>query len=123
MNFSRGNYTVRIVDANGCEASLPIEVTERFPRIYVPNAFSPNDDGENDAFEVVTDCDLNFSMQIFNEWGTVIYASTDITQGWNGSLEGEPAPVGKYSYIIFYSGSINGVSFEETLRGTLRLIR
>jgi len=123
MNFSRGNYTVRIVDANGCETSLPVEVTERFPRIYVPNAFSPNGDGENEEFKAVTDCDLTFSMQIFNEWGAIIFATTDIFNGWDGTLEGQPAPVGKYSYIIFYSGSLNGASFEETLRGTLRLVR
>lgn len=122
-NFSRGTYTVRIVDANGCEATEEIEVTERFPRIYLPNAFSPNGDESNDTFKAVTDCDLNFSMQVFNEWGAVIFATTDIFQGWDGTLEGQQVPNGKYSYIVFYSGSINGVSFEETLRGTLRLLR
>jgi len=122
-NFSRGFYTLRVVDANGCETSLEIEVTERYPRVYLPNAFSPNGDGQNDEFKAVTDCDLNFSMQIFNEWGTVSFATTDITEGWDGTLDGKPTPNGKYSYIIFYSGSINGVSFEETQRGTLRLIR
>lgn len=123
MNFSQGSYTLRIVDVNGCETSLGIEVTERFPRIYVPNAFSPNGDGENEEFKAVTDCDLGFSMQVFNEWGAVIFATEDIFRGWDGTLDGKPAPIGKYSYIIFYSGSINGTSFEETLRGTLRLVR
>ena len=123
MNFSRGTYTLRIVDANGCEATQDVEITERFPRIYLPNAFSPNGDDENEEFKAVTDCNLNFSMQIFNEWGAITFATTDITQGWDGTLEGKPALISKYSYIVFYSGSINGVSFEETLRGTLRLIR
>lgn len=123
MNFSRGTYTVRIVDANGCETSLDVEVVERFPKIFIPNAFSPNGDGENDEFKPVTDCNLNYSIQIFNEWGGIAFSTNDITEGWDGTLDGKPVPDGKYSYIIFYSGSLNGVSFEETLRGTLRVLR
>ncbi|GAB5525303.1 MAG: hypothetical protein Roseis2KO_31750 [Roseivirga sp.] len=123
MNFSRGVYTVRIVDANGCETSLDVEVIERFPKIYIPNAFSPNGDGENDEFKPVTDCNLAYNIQIFNEWGGIAFSTNDITEGWDGTLDGQPVPDGKYSYIIFYAGSLNGVSFEETLRGTLRVIR
>ncbi len=123
QNFSEGSYTVRIVDANGCVAEETIEVTERFPKIYLPNAFSPNGDDENDTFKVVADCNLNFTMQIFNEWGSVAFATSDITEGWDGRVDGQDAPIGKYSYVIFYSGTINGVSFEETLNGTLRLLR
>ena len=122
-NFAQGTYTLRIVDANGCETSLDIEVTERFPKIFLPTAFSPNGDGHNDVFQAVADCDLNFSMQVYNEWGSITYATTDIRSGWDGTVDGEPAPNGKYSYIVFYSGSLNGVSFEETQRGTLRLLR
>jgi gliding motility-associated-like protein len=122
-NFSLGSYTVRIVDANGCETSLTIDQEERFPKIFIPNAFSPNGDGENDEFKPVTDCNLNYSLQVFNQWGSITFATKDITEGWDGTLDGQNAPDGKYSYIIFYSGSLNGVSFEETLRGTLRLIR
>lgn len=122
-NFSRGTYTVRIVDANGCETSLDVEVIERFPKIYIPNAFSPNGDGDNDEFKPVTDCNLAYSIQIFNEWGGIAFSTNDITEGWDGRLNGQPVPDGKYSYIIFYAGSLNGVSFEETLRGTLRVIR
>lgn len=122
-NFSRGTYTVRIVDANGCETSLEVEVAERFPKIFVPNAFSPNGDGMNDEFKPVTDCQLTYSMQVFNQWGAVTFATNDIFEGWDGTLDGKNVPDGKYSYVIFYSGSLNGVSFEETLRGTLRVYR
>ncbi|MCE7990857.1 MAG: T9SS type B sorting domain-containing protein [Roseivirga sp.] len=122
-NFSRGTYTVRIVDANGCETSLQVEVEERFPKIFVPNAFSPNGDGQNDEFRPVTDCQLVYSMQIFNQWGAITFATNDIFEGWDGTQDGQNVPDGKYSYVIFYSGSLNGISFEETLRGTLRLYR
>ncbi len=123
MNFSRGSYTVRIVDANGCETSLPVDVTERFPRIFIPNAFSPNGDGENDEFKPVTDCDLNYNVKVFNQWGSIVYVGDDIFVGWDGTLNGKDVPSGKYSYMVFYSGNLNGVPFQETIRGTLRLLR
>lgn len=122
-NLSQGTYTVRIVDANSCETSLSIDVIERFPRIFIPNAFSPNSDGTNDEFKPVADCSINFSMQIYNKWGSVVFSTTDVNTGWDGSFKGQNAPDGKYSYVIFYAGSLNGVAFEETFRGSVKLIR
>lgn len=122
-NLSEGNYTVRIVDANGCETSLAIEVTERFPRIFIPNAFSPNSDGTNDVFKPVADCSITFSMQVYNKWGSVVFSTEDVNEGWDGDFEGQPAPSGKYSYVVFYAGILNDVAFEETFRGSIKLIR
>ena len=119
-----GTYSVTVFDANGCTFTFPNEeIAERLPGIHMPNAFSPNGDGHNDTFGAVADCRLTFHMQIFNEWGTLAYTTDDIYQGWDGTIKGEPAPNGKYSYIIFYSGTVNGVRIEEAQRGTLRLVR
>ncbi|WP_268121639.1 gliding motility-associated C-terminal domain-containing protein [Roseivirga pacifica] len=122
-SMNRGTYTVRIVDANGCETSLTIDKVERIPRIYMPNAFSPNGDNVNDEFKPVADCAVVYSIQIFNRWGSVVFASEDITRGWDGTFEGGDAPNGKYSYVIFYAGTLNGVTFEENIRGTVNLYR
>lgn len=122
-NLSYGTYTLRIVDANGCETSMNFNVRERVPRIYLPNAFSPNGDGVNDEFKAMSDCELKFSMQIFNAWGSIVFSTTDMARCWDGTVEGQAAPIGKYSCIVFYSSTVNGLSFEETQRGTLRLLR
>ena len=122
-NLSQGNYNVRIVDANGCETSLEIEVTERFPKIFVPNAFSPNGDGSNDEFKPVADCSFTFFMQIYNKWGSVVFTSEDVEVGWDGTYNGQPVQDGDFSYLIFYSTTLNNVDIEETLRGKLKLIR
>jgi gliding motility-associated-like protein len=121
--FSQGSYSVRIVDASGCETSLAFDVVERYPKLFIPNAFSPNNDNINDEFKPVTDCNLTYSIQIFNSWGAIVFATEDITRGWDGTFNGQSVQDGQYSYIIFYSGSINGVSFEETRRGSLKLFR
>lgn len=121
--LSKGTYTVRIVDANGCQTSSDIEVTEFVPRVVLPNAFSPNGDGINDLFMPVADCELQFAMQIVNRWGNLVFSSEDIDTGWDGTFEGEPAETGAYTYVVFYSGVINDVRFEETFRGTVTLFR
>lgn len=121
--LSQGSYNVRIVDANGCETSLTIDVTERFPKIFFPNAFSPNGDGANDTFKPVADCSLKYSMQIYNKWGTVVFSTEDLSEGWDGNYNGAEAPAGNYSYIVFYAGRLNEVSFEETYRGSFKLVR
>ena len=122
--LSRGMYNVRIVDVNGCEFIYPVEVKERFPRIYIPSAFSPNStDDKNNVFRAVTDCNQEFSLQVFNKWGTIIFATTEITEGWDGTYNGKDVPDGTYSYKVFYTGSINGVPFAETVTGTVRVFR
>jgi gliding motility-associated-like protein len=122
--FSQGTYSVRIVDASGCETSLGFEVVERYPKLFIPNAFNPNsDDEKNREFKPVTDCQLQYSMQIYNKWGAIVFATEDITKGWDGTYLGQNVQDGQYSYIIFYAGSINGISFEETRRGSLKLFR
>lgn len=122
-NLSKGSYSVRILDANDCEATLNINVTERFPRVTVPSAFSPNGDDLNDDFKPVTDCSLPFSMQVYNKWGTIIFSSDDVAVGWDGRFEGEDAPVGNYSYIILYTVTLNDKTFEESHKGSFKLIR
>ncbi|WP_323755805.1 gliding motility-associated C-terminal domain-containing protein [Roseivirga sp.] len=122
-DFSQGAYSLTIRDANGCETVMDFDVEERFPKIFIPNAFSPNNDDFNDEFKPVTDCNLQYSMQIFNKWGEIIFSTEDITKGWDGRYKGKKVLDGQYSYIIFYAGALNGVSFEETRRGSLKLFR
>ena len=121
--LGKGTYTVRIVDANGCKTFFDVEKTERFPRLYMPNAFTPNGDGMNDTFKPVTDCELDYNFQIFNRWGRVVFTSEDIQAGWDGLINNQEAPPGQYSYVIFYAVLINDRQVEETFRGTFRLIR
>lgn len=122
-DLSQGSYSVRIVDANDCEITYSLDIVERFPKIFIPNAFSPNNDGTNDTFKPVTDCQLTFFMQVYNKWGSIVFSTEDITKGWDGSFQGEIAPQGEYSYVVFYAGTLNNLSFEETYRGSFKLIR
>ncbi len=124
IGLSRGNYTVTIRDANGCETNQQVEVIEQFPRVFVPNAFSPNGDNENDVFGVKSSCTLStFKLIVFNQWGTVVFATNDVAAGWPGTIDGEPAPDGNYAYALSYSFNVNGKLFNESIRGEIRVLR
>ena len=91
--------------------------------IYIPNVFSPNGDGLNDDFRLITkDCDVQvLSYRIFNRWGDEVYQAFDFSfqsgnLWWTGGQIGQNAPIGVYFYSIelrnlnneieFYSGDV-----------------
>lgn len=85
-----GSYSVSI--SNFCESqstSILVTACERCD-IYVPNVFSPNGDGINDRFRPFSDCVLqDFTMQVFNRWGALVYESSDQLIFWPGTFKGE----------------------------------
>nr|WP_255552018.1 gliding motility-associated C-terminal domain-containing protein [Roseivirga sp. E12] len=125
QGLSAGTYSVTVTDANGCSFTFPNEeISERYPRVNVPNAFSPNGDKVNDTFSVVYDCATSFQMKIYSEWGgEVLFNTDDITEGWDGTFRGQEVQSGVYSYVLSYWGEVNGFPFEEIVRGSVKLIR
>ena len=88
--------------------------------IFIPTAFTPNNDGRNDHFEVLEDYGYFIkSMLIFNRWGQLIY-SGDAHSSWDGNFLGAHAETGTYFYSIKF-GCILGGSFER--KGDITLIR
>lgn len=120
-----GKYSVTVTDANGCTFTTDApEITERFPVINIPNAFTPNGDGENDNFSIISDCSLEvFEMKVYNSWGLLVYHTSSSADFWDGTFEGEKAPTGKYTYHIIYKTSLNGQVIEDALVGVVRLLR
>jgi gliding motility-associated-like protein len=122
--LSVGDYSVRIVDANGCEATLDLEVTEFIPRVSFPTAFTPNGDGENDEFGAVVGCTLpEYNFKMFNKWGEMIFYTEDQNVMWDGKYKGENVPSGGYSYIVFYRVLANDIVIDESINGSIRLFR
>lgn len=79
-------------------------------KIFIPNAFSPNDDGINDRFRPIlpTTC-LNggYSFSIYNRWGAAVYRGYDILKGWDGMINNKHADLGAYFYTIHYNDAKN----------------
>lgn len=94
-------YIVTITDQNGCKFSdsLTVFVYCNDDVMFIPNAFSPNNDGKNDVFKVraVGLKKLNF-LRIYDRWGSVIFETTDLSIGWDGTSNGKAAEAGVYIY-------------------------
>ncbi|MCB0558904.1 MAG: gliding motility-associated C-terminal domain-containing protein [Lewinellaceae bacterium] len=119
-----GTYTVLV--ANPCEAaplSIRVGACERC-KAYVPNAFSPNNDGRNDLFQPYTNCPVEaFSLKVFNRWGAIVYESTSINEGWDGTFNGQAVGTDVYIYSLQITVLENGKARDIDLSGDISVIR
>lgn len=95
-------YRLTVIDAIGCENADSVWVRVVVPEVItIPNAFSPNGDGQNDFFHIPA---LQYyeliSIQVFNRWGELLYQSATNEPGWDGNHQGVPQPAGTYIYQI-----------------------
>jgi gliding motility-associated-like protein len=71
--------------------------------LYIPNAFTPDQNGLNEKFQPVGTNIVDFSMAIYNRWGELMYSTNDITKGWDGTRNGNLVQQDVYVYTISYS--------------------
>ncbi len=91
-------------------------------RIFIPNAFSPNEDGRNDQFELYIGPGLDeiVNFKVFNRWGGLVFEGDGRAAAWDGDFLGEPAPAGVYAYVI---QAIWADGLMTTYEGEIHLIR
>lgn len=121
----RGLYAVTVQDALGCTYTDSILVTtDCYPFIYIPNAFSPNDDRRNDRFKVaVSEYIIYFEMMIFNRWGELVFQTFTADFEWDGVYRGQKLPQGTYPYRIIYEYEISGTRHRKEERGSIHIVR
>ena len=85
-----GAYTIDLVVTNdeGCSDTVSKTINIEFEfSLYIPNAFTPDEDGLNDYFSPKGIGIASFEMAIYNRWGEMIYHATDIDKPWNGKIK------------------------------------
>ncbi len=95
--------TVDVQDQYGCKDTASIAITNVMQccRFSYPNAFSPNKNGVNDGFRVVTYGNMrNYSLAIYNRWGQRVFFTADPDKRWDGTFNGEPCDIGTYYYYM-----------------------
>lgn len=114
-----GTYNVTV--SNACSsASKSITIASKKCFINFPNAFTPNNDGKNDVFMVLTQFQLQeYDLAVFNRWGQKLFETRDQSKGWDGTFNGEIQDTGAYVWYCSFKNS-NGTSF---MKGTVILIR
>ncbi|MBK6929857.1 MAG: gliding motility-associated C-terminal domain-containing protein [Saprospirales bacterium] len=124
-----GCYAVSAVDSTGNESAISaIQCVDNCPKYELPNAFTPNGDGRNDAFTPFPGWRFvdRIDMQIFNRWGNVVFETTDPSVNWTGrSLDGNEVAEGTYFYVCkVYERRVEGVVLRpDVLSGYIELVR
>jgi gliding motility-associated-like protein len=100
-------YEIQAVDENGCTAINEVTISVKKPRaVYIPNAFSPNGDGDNEKFTVYAGGEVvqvNY-LRIFSRWGELLFENdnfgpNDERLGWDGYFKGDVVQSGVYVYV------------------------
>ena len=107
--LSAGSYEIVALTADDCRIATTVEITNSLCDIYVPNAFSPNNDGINDELKILSQAQASFSIlnyKIFDRWGNKLY-DVPVFENllgpnwWNGFVDGQPVNSGVY--VLVYS--------------------
>lgn len=99
--LSAGPYSVTVTDANGCSLALTIILTQP-DELAMPSGFTPNGDGNNDAFVVRgIDAFPDNQLTVFNRWGNVVFDQLHYANDWHGeNQQGQQLPDGTYFIIL-----------------------
>jgi len=108
---------------NNCgSTSDDIIVSKGVCKVFMPSAFTPNNDGLNDYFKALgTETVTKFDLRIFNRWGEMVFQTTDKSKGWNGKLGGIDQSSAVFVYTLQYT-DLNSPQ-PQVLRGTFLLMR
>ncbi len=115
VDLLAGDYNIKVVDINGCTIDTSVTLNARYDLcLRIPTAFTPNNDGKNDRWEITSANDdnmgifeiyPNLKIKIFDRIGQLVWESTEGVVGeqnnWNGrDLNGNPLPVDSYYYVF-----------------------
>ncbi len=117
------NYTVRATTPEGCfgEDAIRVTIFKTLPDLFVPTAFTPNNDGKNDILKpiAVGITTINF-FNIYNRFGQLVFTTKEFGKGWDGNFNGAAQPSGTY---IFVAQGVDYLGHIIYKKGTSVLIR
>jgi len=122
-------YQVQITDLmTGCNTLDTIQFEELITcpsdLVAIPNAFSPNDDGQNDYLQLYPNPTIKSidRFRVFNRWGAIMFETDDLfDQGWDGKMKGKLAPVGVYIFMVEFTCELTGQTVVHS--GDITLVR
>jgi gliding motility-associated-like protein len=122
---SIGQYLVLATSFENCQSTDSVYILCAGKSFFIPNAFTPNGDGLNDVFGVIPRLDYvnRFHISIYNRWGQLIFDTSDLNQGWDGTFKGKTCQAGVYVYRIVYQDFGMGTQENKVMEGTVVLVR
>lgn len=122
-------YRVKAIERNGNrQVSLSnIACVPIYPIAFLPNAFSPNNDGINDFYKPICAGLNGYIFEIYDRWGQLVYTDTPESKGWDGTFRGKNAENGTYVFRLSAAGFLKSPATNDARlverKGTLFLVR
>ncbi|MCF2445138.1 PKD domain-containing protein [Dyadobacter sp. CY345] len=121
---TEGVFTVLATNKEGCVARQSTTVLDQCePRFFIPDAFTPNGDGQNENLDVFGAYYINYSIRVYNRWGEVIYATNSIEDKWDGTYKGVKVQPGVYPYVVSYEAEYFPERNPVVIRGSVMVVR
>lgn len=131
------NAKYRVIDKPGtyaygygsCQTELAetvhIEQEDCRCKVFIPSVFSPNNDGINDRFDIYSPCEIReiASIKIFDRWGSRVFAKSEGSISWDGTVLGQPCPTGMYVYEVIYKDVGLPIPNHVSVKGDVFLCR
>lgn len=113
-------YTI-VASYNGCTGSDTVTVWVDIicGDLFIPTAFSPNNDGENDVLYVYGNCIETMELTIFDRWGEKVFETTDPKQGWDGTFNGRALNPAGFAYVL--KATVKGEQISK--KGNVTLVK
>jgi len=119
-----GTYTVMVTNTEGCTIEKTTEVLDKCePRLVIPSAFSPDGNGINDVLDIIGLYLTDFDLKIYNRWGEVIFASSNLDHKWDGRYKDVKVQPGVYAYVATYRSSDYPERPKYKMRGSVTVVR
>lgn len=116
-----GNFWVSVTNKCGASSDSITIFRDCEFEIYIPSAFSPNNDNINDNFKIPKqNRNKLIELTVYNRFGALVFRTKDINAGWNGTIKNVPQPIGTYVYSIKME-TLDGKMISK--KGTITLIR
>ncbi len=115
-------YVLNSMSIYGCDARSEIFIKRyKGPELFIPSAFTPNNDGLNDVLKVIpVGIKAFYSFAVYNRFGNRLFYTNDYTRGWDGTFHGEKSAPGTYVYLI---RALDYHGKEIMKKGTVVLLR
>ena len=120
-----GMYCVNltVMSKEGCtDTTTNCLIIEPDFKLYIPSAFTPNGDNKNETFQPIGQYIKSYEMYIFNRWGTQIFHSTNLNQGWNGEVNGT-GQISTEDVYIYKIMVIDAKGTEHSYVGNVTLLK
>jgi gliding motility-associated-like protein len=110
-----GYYGLEVSDSCGSEeVFFDVQAYDCDCELFIPNAFTPNSDGRNDAFTISSRCHFGaYKLQVYSRWGQLLFESHSVDEPWDGRFKGRNLAEGVYYFNLRYTNAINNSEHQE----------